>query len=217
MNTKLFLVIALAACSGDPSSSVDTTDPAEFCRASATTGCTTMYACLTETERTQRHLPATEPECERKLKASCETALDACPSPTHVYAPETAQACLDQMAVATCSDAGQDWLDAKACTGVCERTGGSFGVSWRFDPAYACSDVMVATVRVVASGTTTYVDDFRCDALAGVTEVVPVGDYSVHIELYDATGAKLWTSPSSPHTIDDDVVGVAIVVPVASP
>jgi len=215
MNTKLFLAIGLAACAGNDAAGVDTTSTAEFCGASAATGCTTMYMCLTDAERMQRHLPPTEPECERSLKASCETTLDACPSATHVYAPATAQTCLDQMSTATCSDAGQAWLDAKACNDVCERTGGSFGVSWRFDPAYACSDIQIAAVRVVSSGGgQTFVDDFRCDALTGVTDVVPVGDYNVHIELYDANNVKKWSSPATMHTIDDDVVEVAIVVPV---
>jgi hypothetical protein len=48
-----------------------------------------------------------------------------------------------------------------------------------------------------------------------VTDVVPVGDYSVHIELYDINNTKRWSSPTMTHTIDDDVVQVGtIVVPV---
>jgi hypothetical protein len=216
MTTKLFLALALAACVD--SNTVDTTSTAEFCRAAATTGCTTMYTCLTDAERTMRKLPATEPECERKLKASCESALDMCPTSTHAYAPSTAQTCLDQMALATCSDAGQDWLDAKACADVCERTGGAFGISWRFEPAYTCAQLMVASVRVVStSGGQTFVDDFQCDASDGITAVVPVGDYAVHIELYDIHNAKVWSSAAANHSIDADVVDVGtVVVPVSA-
>jgi len=216
MTKQALLFLALAACGGAPS--VDTSDPKAFCLATAQTGCSKMYACLTEDERMQRHLPATEPECERSLKAQCETDFTSCADATHVYAADAAATCLDQMSAATCDDAGQPWLDAAACSTVCERTGGAFEVEWEFAGGYLCSDLNIASVTVVSVGATqTYADQFRCDAMAGVTEVVPVGDYQVHIELFDAGGAKKWWSDPIAHGADADVVDLGLVlVPVGT-
>lgn len=216
MKSISVVVLALAACADNPSTTVDTTNLAEFCRAAATTGCTTMYACLTDAERTSRHLPKTEPECERKLKASCETSFEACPDQTHEYASDAAATCLDQMSAATCSDAGQAWLDAPACSDVCRRTAGAFRVAWQFEPAYACATLGIATVSVVTTGGGhTHADQFRCADTSGVTAPLPLDKYTVYIELYDTQNVLRWSSTAKSRDIDADVVDLGtITIPV---
>jgi hypothetical protein len=221
MNNKLWLAVLLAACGGDGSGSigVDVEDPSSFCRATAQIGCETMYACLTPQEREAKNLPATEAECQRDVESRCESAIDYCSDSTHGYASEAAGQCLREMDVATCNDAGEPWLDAPACENICATTAGSFRVRWAFNPpSYTCSQLGIETVAVYSVGAAgkTYVDTFYCYELSGITDVLPVGTYSVHLELFDASNVKRWSGPAVAGKLDREVVELGtITIPVA--
>ncbi|NVB84402.1 MAG: hypothetical protein HOV81_38865 [Kofleriaceae bacterium] len=197
-------------------SSVDTTNVSAFCRATARTGCSKMYACLTEAERAAKKLPATLAECERKLESGCEDIFDTCEDGTYAYSPLVASDCLDEMQVATCNDAGEAWLDAPSCSQVCHRVAGSLKIAWQFSPVYACSALGIEYVDVVAFGSDGgFTDRFYCFDGGGLTGEMPYGEYDVHIELFDTTGVKRWGSPVMRKTLDDDIVDVGtITIPV---
>ncbi|HEX5063630.1 MAG TPA: hypothetical protein VFV99_29835, partial [Kofleriaceae bacterium] len=193
MNNKLWILFLLGACGGGDGAgglAVDVENPSAFCRAVAETGCSTMYACLTDAERMAKHLPMTEAECERQLESGCEDAVDSCNDNTHGYASDAAGACINEMQAATCNDAGEPWLDAPSCSNICAVTKGSFEVQWAFSPSYhSCSELGVTTVSVysIAAGGRTYVDTYDCYTGSGITDVLPVGTYSVHLELFNAS------------------------------
>ena len=222
MNTKiwsLFLVVAACGGGGDGSFSGSVDSPAEFCRGVAQTGCQAMYDCLTQAERDAKHLPPTEAECERALAASCNNVVDGCADSTHAYSADVAGQCIDDMQASTCIDASQPWLGAKSCDSVCALTQGKFEVAWTFSPSYhSCSDTGVTTVSVISVGPggKTYVDSFDCFSASGITDVLPVGAYNVHVELYDSSNRKLWASPSVNGKLDDDLVDLGtITIPVS--
>jgi hypothetical protein len=220
MTKKLWMVM-LAACGGDGSGSrsVDAEDPAAFCRATAQIGCETMYACLTPQEREAKNLPATEAECQRDLESGCENAVDNCSDATHGYASAAAGDCLREMDVATCNDAGEPWLDAPSCANVCAPTAGSFKLRWGFNPpSYTCSQLNIQTVAVYSVGTNgrNYVDAFDCFYGSGMTDVLPIGTYSVHLELFDPSNVKLWSGPAMAGKLDRELVDLGTVtIPVS--
>jgi hypothetical protein len=222
MNNKLWLLIALMGCGGDGSGSanVNVEDPSAFCRAVAETGCDTMYACLTPQERAAKNLPPTVAECERKLESGCENAVDACNDGEHGYASAAAGMCLDEMVAATCNDAGEPWLDAPSCAKICARTAGSFQIKWAFSPSWhSCSELAIQTVAVhsVGAGGKTYVDEYDCYAGSGITDALPIGTYSVHLELFNASHSKVWTGVAMPGQLDRELVDLGTVtIPVSS-
>lgn len=216
----LGLASLTAGCADDDGGSlgskVDTTNVSAFCRATAQTGCSTMYACLTESERLAKKLPPTIPECERSLESKCEDIVDACDDGVYAYSPRVAADCLDEMQVATCSDAAEPWLDAPSCRSVCHRVVGALEVAWRFSPAYKCSDLGIYYVDVVSfGGDGTYTDRFDCTAMQGLTADMPYGTYAVRVELFDVSGTRKWASSPVSATLDDDLVDVGtITIPV---
>jgi hypothetical protein len=123
------------------------------------------------------------------------------------------------MDAATCNDAGEPWLDAPSCANICAPTAGSFKVRWAFNPpTYYCSDLGIQTVAVysVASGGRNYVDTYDCYAGSGITDVLPVGTYAVHLELFSASNQKIWTGVAMTAKLDRELVDLGTVtVPVA--
>lgn len=218
---SLFLLVASACGGGDGSATfVDVEDPSAFCRATAEISCTTMYECLTPAEREAKKLPATVAECERMLESRCEDGVDACNTATTAYASSAARDCLDEMLAATCNDASEPWLDARSCQGVCATTAGVFALRWAFSPSYySCADIGVTTVAVVSrekSGQT-YVDRFDCYVGSGITDVLPLGTYSVFVELYNASQQNVWTSTAAVVTLDDDRLDLGtLTIPVSN-
>lgn len=224
MNKKYWLLVLVAACGGDGSGggglSVDVEDPSAFCRATAKIGCESMYSCLTPQERDAKNLPATEAECQRDLESRCEDAIDYCSDSTHGYASEAAGACLREMDVATCNDAGEPWLDAPSCSNICAPTAGAFELRWAFNPpTYSCSSLDIQSVSVysvAAMGGRNYVDTYDCYAGSGITDVLPVGTYSVHLELFNYSNQKIWSGPAMPAKLDRERVDLGTVtIPVA--
>lgn len=223
MKTKLWSLVLLAACGGDGGGpggvTVDVENPSAFCRATAQIGCDTMYTCLTPAEREAKNLPDTQAECERALESGCEDAVDSCADSTHGYAAAIAGDCLREMDVASCNDAGEPWLDAPSCTQICQPTAGVFRVKWAFDPpSYTCSQLNIQTVAVysVASDGRSYVDSFDCFSGSGITDVLPVGTYAVHVELFDYNNAKRWAGLAMSAKLDGEVVDLGTVtIPVS--
>jgi hypothetical protein len=221
MNKKLSMLVLVAACGGGGggSGAVNVEDPSAFCRATAQIGCETMYACLTPQERDAKHLPATEAECQRDLESGCEDAVDNCSDSTHGYASAAAGDCLREMDAATCNDAGEPWLDAMSCANVCAPTAGSFKLRWAFNPpSYTCSQLNIQSVAVysVASNGRNYVDLFDCFYGSGMTDVLPIGTYSVHVELFDPSNVKLWSGPAMAGKLDRELVDLGTVtIPVS--
>ena len=222
MNNKLWFLILLVGCGGDGGSAatVDPADPSEFCRATAQIGCEAMYACLTPEERMAKNLPATVGECERKLESGCEDAVARCNDGSHGYASEAAGACLREMDAATCNDAAEPWLDAPSCANICAPTAGVFRLQWAFNPpSYTCSQLNVQTVAVyatAANGGRNFVDVFDCFAGSGITEKLPIGTYSVHLELFSPSNQKVWTGIAMSAKLDREVVDLGTVtIPVA--
>jgi hypothetical protein len=221
MKSKLWFLILWVGCGGDGSSSigVNVEDPMAFCRAVADMGCQAMYDCLTPDERAAKNLPATVGECERKLESGCEDAVESCNDGSHGYASAAADACLREMDAATCNDAAEPWLDAPSCTTICAPTAGRLHVKWGFNPpSYTCSALNVQTVAIYATGSDgrTYVDSFDCFALSGMTDTLPIGTYSVHLELFNYSNQKLWTSVAMNAKLDREVVDLGTVtIPVA--
>jgi hypothetical protein len=217
MNKKLWLLVLVAACGGGDGAGglvVDAEDPSSFCRATARIGCEAMYSCLTPAEREAKHLPMTEAECQRDLESGCEDAVDNCADSTHGYASDAAGACLREMDAASCNDAGEPWLDAPSCSNICATTAGSFKLRWAFNPpTYYCSDLGVSTVAVysVAAGGRNYVDTYACYAGSGITDVLPVGTYAVHIELFNASNQKVWASSATTGKLDRELVDLGTV------
>lgn len=219
---SLFAIcLVVSACSDDDGGSldVDVESPSSFCRAAAATACSTMYACLTEAELRDKELPATVAECERQFESSCESSVDRCEDGAHEYASNKAGACLDQMEVAQCNDAAEPYLDAPACREVCRRTAGAFQVRWEFSPTYySCSQLELAQASVVATAAdgTVFEDRYYCDDHGGITANLPLGTYSVRLELYAIGGNRVWTSAAVSATLDDAIVDLGtVVVPVA--
>jgi hypothetical protein len=219
---SLFVFVTAACGGGDGSGggTVDVEDPSAFCRAAAETGCETMYTCLTEDERKVHGLPPTVGECERAYESRCEDAVDTCNTTSTAYASDAAGTCLDEMAAATCNDAAEPWLDAPSCTRLCAVTAGSFEIGWTFDPpTYSCSQLGVTTVAVysVGAGGKTWVDVFDCYIGSGITDALPVGMYSLRMELYNASNQRVWSSPSLAGKLDDDRVDLGtITIPVGN-
>lgn len=217
----LVFCLVVSACSDDDSGSlaVDVANPSSFCRAAAVTACSTMYACLTDVELRDKELPATAAECERMFESNCESSVDRCEDGTHEYAASKAGACLDQMEVAQCNDAAEPYLDAPACREICRRTAGAFQLRWEFSPTYySCSQLELAQASVVTTGAdgTAYEDRFYCEDYGGITADLPLGTYSVRLELYGTSGNRVWTSSARSVTVDDAIVDLGtIVVPVA--
>jgi hypothetical protein len=221
MNNKLWFLILLVGCGGDGSSTfaVNVEDPSEFCRAAAQLQCQSMYDCLTPDERKQLNLPATVGECERKFESSCESAVDSCSDSTHGYASESAGACLHEMEAATCNDAAELWLDAPSCTKLCAPTAGKFTLKWAFNPpTYTCSQINAQSVAVYSRAVDgqTYVDVYDCFYGSGMTDALPIGTYSVHLELFSPSNQKLWTSAPLSAKLDRELVDLGTVtIPVA--
>ncbi len=218
---SLFAIcLVVSACSDDDGGgAVDVGNPSSFCRAAAVTACSTMYACLTEAERADKRHPATVAECERQFESNCESSVERCEDGTHEYAASQASVCLDQMEVAQCNDAAEPYLDAPACREVCRRTAGSFQLRWAFSPTYySCSQLQLAQASVVATAAdgTAFEDRYYCDDYGGITANLPLGTYSVRLELYATNGSRVWTSTAWSATLDDAIVDLGtVVVPVA--
>jgi hypothetical protein len=223
MNSKLWLLCLVAACGGDGGGDVvvDAEDPSAFCRATARITCEQAYACLTPAEREANDFPATEPECERVIESRCESAIDSCSrSSSHGYASEAAGQCLREMDAATCNDAGEPWLDAPACDNICAPTAGAFKLKWAFNPpSYTCSQLNISTVAVysVAKDGRNFVDTYDCYTGSGITDVLPVGSYAVHLELFDYNNQKLWAGSATSATLDRELVDLGTVTIPVSP
>ena len=220
MNSKFWFLVFLVGCGGDGGSGliVDAEDPAEFCRATAQIGCDSMYSCLTDAERAAKNLPPTQAECERRLESDCERAVDSCTDATHGYAAEIAGQCLREMDVATCNDAAEPWLDAPSCANICAPTAGALKVRWAFNPpTHTCSSLNIQTVAVyTVAGGKSYTDLFDCYAASGITDVVPLGTYSVHLELFNYSNQKIWTGLAMAAKVDRELVDLGtITIPVA--
>jgi hypothetical protein len=192
----LVLSLVVGACGGSESLSetVDTSSPADFCRAAAAEQCARMYSCLTDSEKRALDLPDSEEECARDFESACEDGAADCGS-SYSFAPAAAAMCLDQMEAAVCNDAAELWLDAPACTNLCERTSGVFEIGWSFTGNYICADVNAATVVVVTEGLAgkRFEDRFDCSDYHGVTRDIPHGEYTVHLELLDSYGRNVYT------------------------
>ncbi|HEY5947886.1 MAG TPA: hypothetical protein VIV40_20440, partial [Kofleriaceae bacterium] len=122
-----------------------------------------------------------------------------------------------EMNAATCNDAGEPWLDAPSCDTVCARTAGSFQIKWAFSPSYhSCSELGIEYVSVYSIGAAnrTYVDTFDCYAASGITDVLPLGTYAVHLELFDASNRKIWAGVSTTGKLDGELVELAFTIPV---
>lgn len=220
MKTQLWMLCLVAACGGgDGGLSVNAEDPSEFCRATAQISCETMYACLTPAEREAKDLPPTEAECQRTIESRCEDAIDDCSDGAHGYASEPAGQCLREMDAATCNDAGEPWLDAPSCAAVCAPTAGSFKLKWAFNPpTYTCDQLGVSAVALYSVGKDgrNYVDTYNCYAGSGITDVLPVGAYNVHLEVFDYNNQKLWAGVAAPVTLDDELVDLGtLTIPVS--
>ena len=200
MNKQIsVLVLSLVggACGGSGDSlsqSIDTSNPADFCRAAAAEQCARMYECLSDSEKRALDLPDTEEECARDIESACEDGAADCGS-SYSFAPAAAAMCLDQMETAVCNDAAEPWLDAPACDNLCERTSGVFEIGWAFSGNYICADVNATTVVVVSEGAAgkRFEDRFYCADYHGVTRDMPYGEYTVHLELLDSYDRKLYT------------------------
>ena len=223
MNNKLWFLVALVGCGGDGSTStaVNAEDPAEFCRATAQIGCESMYACLTPAELEAKNLPATEAECQRKLESGCEDVIDSCNDGAHGYAADVGGECLREMDASTCNDAAEPWLDAPSCAKICAPTAGKFAVKWAFNPpSYTCSQLNVQSVAMYSVGPDgrNYVDLFDCFYGSGMTETLPMGSYSVHLELFSPSNQKLWAGLAMNAKLDQERVELGtITIPVSQP
>ena len=213
------LVLFLWACGGDADpTEADTEQPSGFCRAAAELQCASMYECLTDAERFELDLPATEDECRRVFESTCEDGIDSCVDDWHRYSGSVASDCLGEMAIAACNDAAEPFLDGPSCRGVCEIAAGAFVVRWRFEPTYySCASVNATTVRVgTSNGSETVYDLFDCDDHVGSTPAFPLGDYQVRVELLGAAMVPLWASaPMTAHLDDVQLALPEVIVPVS--
>lgn len=220
MNKKLsmsvFVVIAGACGSNEPlSQTVDTTSPSEFCRAAASEQCATMYSCLTDAEKRAIDLPDSEDECERMFESACEDGAADCGS-AFSFAPASAAACLDEMERAVCNDAAEPWLDAVACENLCERSAGAFDVGWTFSNGYGCYDVSAEEVVLVAEGPGgRFESRFVCSDYSGRSSTLPLGEYNIHLELFDQYKRKIYSGIGARGRLDKAVVDLGtITIPV---
>jgi hypothetical protein len=126
MRRFALLVVALAtlapACGG-----VDDDPPTgpEFCREFSALLCKRTYECTTEEERAGSSLPPTEAECATQAQMSCAAGAetnDGC-DPGETYHPDTAQACLVEVARETCTDYTRNRDTASpSCEEICTET-----------------------------------------------------------------------------------------------
>jgi hypothetical protein len=87
-------------------------------------------------------------------------------------------------------------------------------VRWAFNPpTYTCSQLGISSVAVysVAAGGRNYVDVYDCYAGSGITDVLPVGSYAVHLELFNSSNDKLWTGVAMSAKLDQELVDLGTV------